>query len=169
MSNISAIEPLPTHYEQLGGQQLFWGEDSGWQAQDYCRSRTSNPRIGHGESGIAHPSDEIHEVVVPVRFAKPDRIADLTPEAMSAQKLQRAGRRFRREEDIQVLGGPVDSGVLLQGEGAGNRVWDPMVAEEPQNVLIKTLLIRVEVRLRRRTHWQDGSFQGHGGGLDVTQ
>ncbi len=88
---------------------------------------------------------------------------------MFSQKFQRARRRFRSNEDIQVLGGPVDSGVLLQSEGAGNRVWDPLVAEEPQNIPIKTLLICVELGLRRRTHGQGGSFQGHSGGLDVTQ
>jgi hypothetical protein len=42
----------------------------------------------------------------------------------------------------------------MQRERARNRVWNPMRHEEPQNVPIETLLIRVELRFRRRTHGQ---------------
>jgi len=50
-----------------------------------------------------------------------------------------------------------------------NRVWNTLVAEDPENIPINTLLICVELGLRRRTHGQGGPFQGHSAGLDVTQ
>src|SRR5258706_994219 len=148
VSNVGAIEPFPAYNEQFGSQQLLRCENLGFDADDCRRSCASNPGIGDDEGSIAHSGNKIHEEIVAMSFGEPDWIADLTSKAMLLQVVQRHRCRFRGEKNIQVFGGTADSGVLLQRESARNDMRNLMLLEKAQYVLIKTFLVRMELRLR---------------------
>jgi len=62
-------------------------------------------------------------------LGQPDRIQDLAVVTLLAQQAERNRNGLGREKEVQVFGGPPYSRVLLQREGAGDRVGNLMLIE----------------------------------------
>jgi hypothetical protein len=53
-----------------------------------CWLRVANPRIIDAKDGIAHTSDEVYEIVIPMNFGQPHRIANFTLEPILLQAIE---------------------------------------------------------------------------------
>src|SRR6266545_3423611 len=75
--DIGAIEALALHDEYLLPEDLFYGAQSGWQAEDKILRGMREPFVVHGAKPVSRVEDDVDVVVPTKRFGDPAGISQL--------------------------------------------------------------------------------------------
>ena len=79
MCYIGSIKPFSPCDEKLGGQQFFRRQHPRVDSTDFGGVGPCNPGVVNRNDSVAHPSDQIDKVIIPVHFGEPNGIAYFAP------------------------------------------------------------------------------------------
>ena len=152
--DVCPVEALTTCDEKLRRDQLFGGQCLCRNSENFGERGTIDPRLVDTDNCVAHPGNQIHEIVPAAHFGQPDRIADLAMKTVLLEKLNRARHVLRGEEDIEILSVTPDAGMLVKRKGARDHIWDVASIQQFQHLAKQRLLLRREFWRSRGAYWQ---------------
>src|SRR5579863_3203057 len=152
--DVRAIKPLASRHKQLGHEQLFGSQHSRWNAEDRCWLCVADPGLIDAERGIAHPGDEVYEIIIATYFGKPYGVAYFTMESASLQVFQGGHPVLGGQEQIEIFGGAAYSGMLQQRVSPGNRERNTLLLERHQHLPSQRFLLLGKFRGNRRSYRQ---------------
>src|SRR5438045_5738123 len=87
-------------------------------------------------------------------LGQPDRVTDLRMESIIDEQFQGLAHLLRGQEKVEVLGVTPDSGVLMQGKGAGDNILYLVAVHQLDDFAEQSFLVRRKQRRLRRTYRQ---------------
>ncbi len=146
MSDISSVEALAAHHEELRRQQFFRRQHSRTHIQDHCRARVLNPGTVYCYCGIAHAGNQVDEEAITMRFVQPDWIFYLAAETLSCETSHGSGHVVGGEKEIQVFGRAPDSGMNLKRESPRDNIRNTTAIQSRERLPEHRFLLWGELR-----------------------
>ena len=141
VQDVGDVVPVPLADEQPVPDQLLGRRDAHRHRGQDARPAVLDPVLVDERDAVAHPVDQIDEVLAEGRLGEPVRVLEPRDEPGRAQRARGRDDRCRLEEQIEVLGLAVDAGVLVDGVGAGDDVGHARGVERLERALVDLALL----------------------------
>jgi hypothetical protein len=122
--DVSTIEALAARDKEFGGDHLFGGKNLATNAEGFVFPGAIDPRPLDCKGGVANASYEVDKIVAAASLGQPDGILDIGFETFLHEDLEGPRHGVWRRDQIEILGGSPDTGVVMEREASADSKGD---------------------------------------------
>ena len=150
VGHVGAVVALALHDEGLGPEALLGGRDSTVRPSTFCSVACSNQWSSTTATPLPGAEDHVDEAVGRADLGQPVREHQLGLVARRGADLEQPVHVARPDEDVEILGGPVDARLVHERERAADQERHLRPGEHLHRLAVERPGRGVDQRLRGR-------------------